>query len=739
MGWQWEADPDSRLTRSTSDLGSWEFSYGDGDEVLRISRGDLGSSVLQPGVLGRASSITHPDGTTEQLRFDAEGRRIADGQFSYTWDWRGRLVRAEGIAGSFVGDRIDYVYDAAGRLLTRTHTRGSAFLSERLLVWEGQRLSAEVGRNYSGDAIWRYQYAPGGLGLDDAPQVRVETGLSDTTGGSTARAYAFARDELGSVIAVVTDDSVDGEAPATLLARYHYTPYGEVHIEHGPELRSIELDPEVDVCGGLTQAEPIEGETFPGSIVVDTSAALAGTCLDSGVGLSCWVEDEEQWKPCPSGLFEIANDGARPQLIIMPIDGWRAGARHRIMLKPLLEDAFGRLITLPQTDPAGVTIQIDVPVDGDTAPSYLRVFPFTFDSAAAAASTLSGAFPGGQPSLFQGLWTDPVTGLSYARRRWYDAATASWLSTDPAGSADSENLYAFVRLQPHRFTDPEGELADGVWDGISLGIGLWSLNQSLEQGDYGSAAWDGVGIVVDAAALLTPGVPGGAGVALKASRAARSMRKLIKAAQLVDQVGNVFQATSGAQDAFASGHYGLGTFYVGMGLLGARQISANPWRWKPDLRTAGFGGINGRLVYDGDVPSRGLSTPREQGRDVLGRFLPTHGGELPPGGARAARVRSRLEARFGSESVQQEQFLRLRSGEIAVDPLTGEGRRLDFVITSGLHGLYSVEVTSKTASKLAQLAKERRIRQLGGTFIRDRVTGELIDLAMVPTRVIRVR
>jgi len=57
---------------------------------------------------------------------------------------------------------------------------------------------------------------------------------------------------------------------------------------------------------------------------------------------------------------------------------------------------------------------------------------------------------------FQGLWTDPVTGISYARNRWYDARTASWLSEDPKGAVDSPNLYAFVGWGPHVRTDPLG-------------------------------------------------------------------------------------------------------------------------------------------------------------------------------------------------------------------------------------------------------------------------------------------
>ncbi len=57
---------------------------------------------------------------------------------------------------------------------------------------------------------------------------------------------------------------------------------------------------------------------------------------------------------------------------------------------------------------------------------------------------------------FQGLWTDPVTGIAYARNRWYDARTASWLSEDPMGAVDSPNLYAFVGWGPHRARDPMG-------------------------------------------------------------------------------------------------------------------------------------------------------------------------------------------------------------------------------------------------------------------------------------------
>jgi hypothetical protein len=129
----------------------------------------------------------------------------------------------------------------------------------------------------------------------------------------------------------------------------------------------------------------------------------------------------------------------------------------------------------------------------------------------------------------------------------------------------------------------------------------------------------------------------------------------------------------------------------------------------------------------------------EQGRDAAGKFLPKDGSELAPGAGRAQRVEEKLESRFGQDAVQSEQYLRNSDGKIAVDAATGEARRLDFVVVTNGQARYSIEVTSKTASKTRQLAKEARIRKAGGTFIQDRVTGKLIDLKNLPTRTVRVR
>jgi len=107
------------------------------------------------------------------------------------------------------------------------------------------------------------------------------------------------------------------------------------------------------------------------------------------------------------------------------------------------------------------------------------------------------------------------------------------------------------------------------------------------------------------------------------------------------------------------------------------------------------------------------------------------------GRARQSYVQGKLEGKFGKGNVQSEQYLRNADGTIAKDPVTGTARRIDHVVVENGKVRFSVETTSRTADKSAQVTKEARIRAGGGTFVRDRTTGQLVDLSNVPTKVSR--
>ena len=85
-------------------------------------------------------------------------------------------------------------------------------------------------------------------------------------------------------------------------------------------------------------------------------------------------------------------------------------------------------------------------------------------------------------------------------------------------------------------------------------------------------------------------------------------------------------------------------------------------------------------------------------------------------------VRSELNQKYPEDQgykVIPEVRLMDENGNLAKDPVTGEGRRLDFVVTKDGKIVDSVEVTSKTADKTEQSAKEERIRANGGNYIKD--------------------
>ncbi|MBK6520312.1 MAG: hypothetical protein IPG04_40860 [Polyangiaceae bacterium] len=116
---------------------------------------------------------------------------------------------------------------------------------------------------------------------------------------------------------------------------------------------------------------------------------------------------------------------------------------------------------------------------------------------------------------------------------------------------------------------------------------------------------------------------------------------------------------------------------------------------------------------------------------------------LPPipnkaaGAQRGKFAKAELQQTFPEANVQSEVYLRTKDAKIAKDPLTDTGRRIDLAVIEDQSVLDLIEVTSLTAPKAPQIAKERRIREAGGVYIRDRETGQLLTVSEVVTRLWR--
>ena len=109
---------------------------------------------------------------------------------------------------------------------------------------------------------------------------------------------------------------------------------------------------------------------------------------------------------------------------------------------------------------------------------------------------------------------------------------------------------------------------------------------------------------------------------------------------------------------------------------------------------------------------------------------------------RERKVEKELEDRYPESEgykIIKEAYLRDKDGNIVRDPEPPyKARRIDFVVVKDGKVVDSIEVTSKTAPKEAQSAKEERIRENGGNYIKDPDTGELIQIPdSVHTRIER--
>ena len=237
----------------------------------------------------------------------------------------------------YAGHRIEYVYDALGRLTQRLH-QGVAdaggvrpFIEERRFVWEGDRLAAEAayGAPDGTEMRWRRTYVPGPTGLDDPPQVAVEILQPGSPFSGTTRTYTYLRDELGTVVGLVAEDEGSDPQAPPVPVRYRYTPYGEAHAESAPELLRARFDAEAveaAAAGGtVTQDVSDPALAAAGGLVLDWSLPLDAASLGGGLAVEELLAGSG-WTPVAAGraaVGEEPDDGElsvaveKPRLIVI--------------------------------------------------------------------------------------------------------------------------------------------------------------------------------------------------------------------------------------------------------------------------------------------------------------------------------------------------------------------------------------------------------------------------------------
>ena len=98
----------------------------------------------------------------------------------------------------------------------------------------------------------------------------------------------------------------------------------------------------------------------------------------------------------------------------------------------------------------------------------------------------------------------------------------------------------------------ENNALETAWDILNIGIGVTSMTYNIKEGNYGSAAIDGLGLVYDGVATAIPFLPGGASAGLKTYRAGNSIKKSINIGHDVTKISNA--ANKAAKNANTASH-----------------------------------------------------------------------------------------------------------------------------------------------------------------------------------------
>jgi RHS repeat-associated protein len=230
---------------------------------------------------------------------------------------------------------------------------------------------------------------------------------------------------------------------------------------------------------------------------------------------------------------------------------------------------------------------------------------------------------------FQGLWTDPSTGIAYARNRWLESRTASWLSEDPLGAVDSPNLYAFVGWGPQAGRDPLGMMTPWIND-LELGYVLRQVGID-PAGDLASAGEAAVDRKVTQLTELTRFLPG--------DQELYADTLIYAGGEATKEVIDVLRFGQGIEDAaYGEGFWertsgalkDTGRAFVVAGLVSGASSAGKKLVSKADDAVIGlrrFGGVvRGWFKKEGDdvaqvlshAPARAPSTTASMGSETIG-------------------------------------------------------------------------------------------------------------------------
>ena len=152
---------------------------------------------------------------------------------------------------------------------------------------------------------------------------------------------------------------------------------------------------------------------------------------------------------------------------------------------------------------------------------------------------------------------DFTTGYTDFGARQYSPTLRRWMTPDPLSEKYyGVSPYAFCNNNPVNFVDPDGRIVETVWDVVSLGLGARSFVKNIKEGKVWAAVGDGVGIVLDAAAVILPGVPAGVGAIRSGGKIFDTATDVLSLAKSGERVDDAIDNTKAASKLRESAELG---------------------------------------------------------------------------------------------------------------------------------------------------------------------------------------
>jgi len=524
----YDYDQGDRVVRQRDALGQETFfNYDAGGRLQKITDRQGRVTTFVYDSAGRVASTTNPEssrtfaydavgrlveavesGNRVRLQYDAADRIVVEEhvvgarstRLEHTYDVLNQRVRrsvtSSGLDGTFGPDITDYEYDNVGRITAVIYRAGGARNDRTAYIWDAAgRLTSKT--------------LPDGTTLtssfDSASQLKqMEYRRSD---GSLIERLTYEHDARGSITSRASLNPVSlPDTPMTAV------------YDAANRLTSVTLKPgtagEVtytlayDSVGNLISKTNVNDATDRTTFVWDTVNRLAG--LNSpGMNakfvydlLGRRAERHIQRAGDPAQITHYLYDGdqsvaalRQPQGPLAPqVAAQITGLQVDEALAEIVRDGAGPAMRRAYvTDQLGSVLAL-VADDGSVlgAASY----------SAYGETVASGALPAGGTG-YAGRESDG-TGLYYYRARYYDPVLKRFIAEDPIGLAAGINQYAYVNGDPINLNDPSGLLAWApIAPSTSVKIGpvnityqrLWNTQAPFSP-SLGKA-WSGVSVTID--------------------------------------------------------------------------------------------------------------------------------------------------------------------------------------------------------------------------------------------------